>query len=165
MTATLLRALETGGLLAFAFSACGNDTTVTTVTTKDLGNGTTVVTKTKGDGKAGASAIARNKRLAQDTEAKSTVRLAQTMMEIYYTDHQSYSGANTRMLVSSEPLLARAGPSLSVSDISREGYTVSIDSENAGTNFAVTKDADAEGEVFRSCSKPGSDGCGIEGDW
>ena len=40
---------------------------------------------------------------AQDTEAKSAVRQAQTAMETYYTDNQTYVGADVNALRTSRP--------------------------------------------------------------
>ena len=48
---------------------------------------------------------------AQDSEAKSNVRTAQTAMETYYTDNQTYVGADAAALIAIEPALhERQGP-------------------------------------------------------
>ena len=40
-------------------------------------------------------AFLNQREKAQDSAAKSDVRTAQTAMETYYTDHQSYTGATS----------------------------------------------------------------------
>ena len=45
---------------------------------------------------------------AQDTEAKSAVREAQTAMETFYTDNQTYVGADQRLSATSRLRLPRA---------------------------------------------------------
>ena len=48
---------------------------------------------------------------AQDSTAKSDVRTAQTAMETYYTDNQTYTGAaSTRPALNDVPAVHRAGP-------------------------------------------------------
>ena len=39
-------------------------------------------------------AFLNQREKAQDTEAKTGVRTAQTAMETFYTDHQTYAGAD-----------------------------------------------------------------------
>ena len=45
---------------------------------------------------------------AQDSEAKSAVRTAQTALETFYTDNQTYVGATPAALVAIEPALTNA---------------------------------------------------------
>jgi hypothetical protein len=138
MTATNLRALAAAGLLAFAFSACGD--------------------VTKGDESLGSKSIAE-----QDSDAKSSVRLAATLMETYYTDHETYLGADEQKLVAMEPTMADgAAASLTVSKLSATGYLVAVKSDS-GTGFGIEKRD--SGEMILGCSEPGTGGCGDAGDW
>src|SRR3954470_2445309 len=68
---------------------------------------------------------------AQDTEAKSNVRTAQTAMETYFTDNQSYAGATVSKLVAIEPALANAN-ALTLTNLSATGYTVTVTSKASG---------------------------------
>jgi type IV pilus assembly protein PilA len=99
---------------------------------------------------------------AQDTEAKSNVRTAQTAMETYFTDNQDYSGATVAKLVAIEPALGNA-PTLALSSLSATGYTVTVTSKNsAGTKFSITNSG---GSVTRSCDKPNTGGCNSSSSW
>jgi type IV pilus assembly protein PilA len=74
---------------------------------------------------------------AQDSEAKSAVRTAQTAMETFYTDHQTYVGAD-------------AAPGAT-------SYTVTVTSKsNDATNYSITNN---NGTVTRTCDDPGKGGC------
>ena len=78
---------------------------------------------------------------AQDTEAKSAARTAQTAMESYYTDSQSYESADEAAVRAIEPTLAdgQAGESLAVEvNEDNQGYTVSVTSLT-GNVFSVEK--------------------------
>ena len=68
---------------------------------------------------------------AQDTEAKSAARTAQTALETFYTDEQTYSGATSGAggkLVGIEPALGEgvAAAGLVVSGQSDDGYVVTV---------------------------------------
>ena len=101
---------------------------------------------------------------AQDTEAKSAVRTAQTAMESYYTDSQSYESADEDAVRAIEPTLSdgQAGESLAVSvNEDFQGYTVSVTSLT-GNVFSVEKTEDG---AARTCEvvKAGA-GCN-GGEW
>src|ERR1700744_5062900 len=77
-------------------------------------------------------AFLNQREKAQDTEAKSGARTAQTALETMYTDAQSYAGGNgtagVTALVGIEPALGQLGPRLSVtSDAST--YSISVTSK------------------------------------
>jgi type IV pilus assembly protein PilA len=55
-------------------------------------------------------AFLNQRQKAQDSEAKSSVRTAQTAMETFYTDNQTYVGADVAKIKSIEPA-RRAWPS------------------------------------------------------
>jgi len=105
---------------------------------------------------------------AQDTEAKSAARTAQTAMETWYTDEQDYS-ATEADLVAIEPALAEgvagaAAPGgLVVTSgavgAAGAGYTVAVTSKT-GNTFTITKSAAAAGSgVARTCTTAGKFGC------
>jgi type IV pilus assembly protein PilA len=109
---------------------------------------------------------------AQDTEAKSAARTAQTAMETWYTDEQDYS-ADEAKLGEIEPALKEgvagntaAGEGLTVTSgavgASNAGYTVAVKSK-AGNTFTITKAAVAAdgsgGGVTRTCTTAGKYGC------
>src|SRR6476660_10132255 len=54
-------------------------------------------------------AFLNQREKAQDTEAKSGARTAQTALETLYTDEQSYVNGNTTKLKAIEPALTQLG--------------------------------------------------------
>jgi type IV pilus assembly protein PilA len=100
---------------------------------------------------------------AQDTTAKSDVRTAQTAMETYYTDNQTYVGATPTVLVGIEPALTNA-QGLSTGTPTLTGYTLSVTSKSSdATVYSITN---AAGAVTRACDDPGKGGCkGPTGSW
>jgi type IV pilus assembly protein PilA len=93
---------------------------------------------------------------AQDTTAKSDVRTAQTAMETYYTDNQTYIGASAAVLQGIEPALANANV-LDTGTPTLTGYTITVTSKSSdGTKYSITN---AAGSVSRSCDKPSKGGC------
>ena len=113
---------------------------------------------------------------AQDTEAKSAARTAQTAMETWYTDEQNY-GAVVADLKAIEPSLnsGQAGATLAVTSGADgktaaggdDGYSVAVTSKT-GTVFTITK-ADVAGgaAVTRTCpaAAQGKYGCPSSGNW
>ena len=87
---------------------------------------------------------------AQDTEAKSQVRTAQTAMESYYTDNQTYVGADVPALTTIEPSLGQGKATLTEPTVATATvYTLKSASANTDT-FTITKQAN--GTVLRTCS-------------
>ena len=115
-------------------------------------------------------AFLNQREKAQDSAAKSDVRTAQTAMETYYTDHQSYTGAvsdptgnNTSSLQNIEPALKNANQLVVTPNGAGDGYTISVKSKgNDGTVFSITNTA---GTVTRSCDQQGKGGCPSNGNW
>ena len=107
---------------------------------------------------------------AQDTEAKSTARTAQTAMETWYTDERDYS-ATAADLVDIEPSL---GDAVTAGDLAvtpgaagdaNGTYTVQATSETDNT-FSIAKAADAT--VTRACVVPANAnryGCPSSNTW
>jgi type IV pilus assembly protein PilA len=103
-------------------------------------------------------AFLNQREKAQDTEAKSAVRTAQTALETFYTDHQTYDGAQIAAtgITSIEPTLKNA-KGLDVPTHTNTDYTVSVTSKgNNAIVYTVTKTGD---NIVRTCSKAGSGGC------
>jgi type IV pilus assembly protein PilA len=102
---------------------------------------------------------------AQDTEAKSAARTAQTALETYYTDEQKYT-SDLVVLRKIEPALAAgvAGTGLAVtlSDVD-QGYTVTVTQAKTGSVFRIIKALD--GTVTRQCDTDGDKGCPSNGLW
>ena len=92
---------------------------------------------------------------AQDSEAKSAARTAQTAMEMFHTDRQSYNTDETG-LRGLEPALTNAN-ALDASGTD-DTFTVSVASRSRGaTTFTISKAAD--GTVTHSCDAPGQGAC------
>ncbi len=99
---------------------------------------------------------------AQDSEAKSNARTAQTAMETYYTDNQKYTGATVALLEGIEPALKSAN-GLGVNPVSDTEYSVAVTSKsNDATVYTITNTA---GVVTRSCDDPGKGGCKSDSTW
>jgi type IV pilus assembly protein PilA len=104
---------------------------------------------------------------AQDTEAKTKARTAQTAMETLYVNEQSYATATPAILAEIEPSL-NEGPALLVPNKAKDTWEVNVTSET-GTVFTITKSVDANGvpTVARTCpdAKKGKGGCPTDGTW
>jgi type IV pilus assembly protein PilA len=115
-------------------------------------------------------AFLNQREKAQDSAAKSDVRTAQTAIETYYTDHQSYTGATTdptgaaaSSLENIEPALKNANSLAVTPNAAGDGYTISVVSKGTdGTKFSITNTA---GTVSRTCDKSGKGGCPSDGKW
>jgi type IV pilus assembly protein PilA len=104
-------------------------------------------------------AFLNQREKSQDAEAKSAVRTAQTALETYYTDNQTYVGATDAVLVGIEPALENADQelALTVSGQTATGYTVDTTSKGSNTiKYTITN---AAGDVTRTCDDPGKGGC------
>ena len=115
-------------------------------------------------------AFLNQREKAQDSAAKSDVRTAQTAMETYYTDNQSYTGAvsdptgaNAKSLENIEPALKNANSLTVTPNAAGDGYTISVVSKGSdGTKFSITN---TQGTVTRACDKSGKGGCPSTGKW
>jgi type IV pilus assembly protein PilA len=100
---------------------------------------------------------------AQDSESKSAVRDAQTAMETWFTDNQTYVGATPAALQGIEPSLNNAN-GLATSGLAVNTYTVSVTSKSsAATVYSI--DRAAGGVVSRTCDDPSTNGCKAGGVW
>jgi type IV pilus assembly protein PilA len=106
---------------------------------------------------------------AQDTEAKSAARTAQTAMETWYTDEQDYSATKAKLEAIEPALKEGQGSTLAVTPgavgAADAGYTVVVTSKT-GTKFTIAKADVAGGSgVLRTCDKSGKYGCNSVGKW
>jgi type IV pilus assembly protein PilA len=108
-------------------------------------------------------AFLNQREKAQDSEAKSAVRTAQTAMETLYTDHQSYglpagaTGTIEDQLKNIEVSLRNAN-GLDVIGNDADSYTVVAKSNGTNGNyFAISVD---QGVVTRSCGTTLNTGTG-----
>jgi type IV pilus assembly protein PilA len=88
---------------------------------------------------------------AQDAEAKSKARTAQTAYETQYTDNQAYSAADAAALTAIEPALGD-GPTFTAAVTgsgTTTGYTVTVTSAS-GNTFTLAKNG-TTGVVTRNC--------------
>jgi type IV pilus assembly protein PilA len=105
---------------------------------------------------------------AQDTEAKSAARTAQTALETYYTDEQTYIGATdgaAGTLAKIEPALKTgvALLGLKVTGQAVDAYQIEVTQAKTGSKFRIIKAAD--GSVTRECDTDGEKGCPANGTW
>jgi type IV pilus assembly protein PilA len=91
---------------------------------------------------------------AQDTEAKTAVRQAQTAMETWYTDNQNYTATDADLEDIEQSLAAGAGASLVVTP-GADNYALDVTS-STGNHFRIVKTA--AGVVTRPCTRPNTKG-------
>jgi type IV pilus assembly protein PilA len=102
-------------------------------------------------------AFLNQREKAQDTGAKTGVRTAQTAMETFYTDHQSYTGADATALSAIEPALQNANLLDAKPNAAGDGYTVSVTSK--GTHKVVYSITNTAGVVKRTCAPVDTGSC------
>jgi type IV pilus assembly protein PilA len=93
---------------------------------------------------------------AQDTQAKTAVRIARETLETYHTENQNYD-TTAANLISMEPSLTEAA-NLQVTGTDTT-FTLSVDSRarNGGGTYSI--ELDGAGTVTRDCTNPGDGGC------
>jgi type IV pilus assembly protein PilA len=95
---------------------------------------------------------------ANDAKSKSEVRTAQTAMETYYTDSQTYVGADLAALQAIEPSLGTdANTTVTVGTVAANSYAVTATSAKTSVAFTITRNAN--GTVTRSCTPANKGGC------
>ena len=95
---------------------------------------------------------------AQDAEAKSTAKTAQTALETYATDNGgSYAGATPDLLDNIEPTLSGAPFTLAPAPTANT-YTIRVVSASAATQtFSISRAA--AGTLSYPCTVAGTGGC------
>ena len=104
---------------------------------------------------------------AQDSEAKSAARTAQTAAETVYTEGQSYAGVTVAKLKKIEPALGEGKATLSAASGTVNGFEVTVTSKT-GNTFTIKKETDPAAEtssVTRSCATQDKYGCPSTGGW
>ena len=98
---------------------------------------------------------------AQDAEAKTTAKTAQTATETYATDNDaSYTGAVLTTVDDIEPTLTGAPVSITA-NAAGDGYSI-VATSDTGNTFTITRAAN--GSLTYFCATAGQGGCPT-GDW
>jgi type IV pilus assembly protein PilA len=97
-------------------------------------------------------AFLNQREKAQDSEAKSDARTAQTAIETYYTDHQNYNVSGNSDLETIEPAIKQFTSRLEVTP-GADSYTIKVTSK--GSHADVLSIDNAKGDVTRACTGGG----------
>ena len=108
-------------------------------------------------------AFLNQREKAQDSEAKSGARTAQTALETMYTDDQSYANGSVTNLIKIEPALTQLGARLTTTP-GPDTYVVNVKSKGSN-QITYTISRDNTGAVTRSCDKTGKGSCPTGGSW
>jgi|SRR5690349_731182 len=104
----------------------------------------------------GLAILLNQREKAQDARAKGAATTAAKAMLVFNSDRGSFDAATPADLVKIEPSLSQATGLGVVSDPLT--FTVSVDSAaTAGAKYTVERTAD--GQLVRSCTKPGVGSC------
>jgi type IV pilus assembly protein PilA len=104
---------------------------------------------------------------AQDSEAKSAARTAQTAAETIYTEAQSYASVTPDKLKKIEPALGEGKATITAASGTETGFSVTVKSKTTN-EFTVGKVTDPAAEtstVTRSCTTKDKYGCPADGSW
>jgi type IV pilus assembly protein PilA len=103
---------------------------------------------------------------AQDSEAKATVKTAQTAIETYATDNNgAYTGATRANLKTIEPTLSSASTganAITTLTVASNSYTLTVTSESTNT-FSIARATN--GSLTYACTPSGNGGCPSSGSW
>ena len=103
---------------------------------------------------------------AQDAEAKSTSKTAQTALETYATDNNgSYASATRANLKTIEPTLSSAASganTLTTLTTTSNSYTITVTSSSNNT-FSIVRATD--GSLTYPCATGGNGGCPSSNSW
>jgi type IV pilus assembly protein PilA len=96
-------------------------------------------------------AFLNQREKAQDSEAKTGARTAQTALETLFTDDQKYTAGTVTKLVEIEPALGQLSDRLTTTP-GDNNYVINVKSKaNNGRTWVITRAAD--GKVTRTCVK------------
>jgi type IV pilus assembly protein PilA len=112
-------------------------------------------------------AFLNQRQKAQDAEAKTAARTAQTAEETYYTDNERYTD-QVSDLREIEPALntgVAADPNFQVSFVGGDDqtYVITINQPKTTSTFFIKKNR--QGDVTRTCTTVNSKGCPANGSW
>jgi type IV pilus assembly protein PilA len=103
---------------------------------------------------------------AQDAEAKSQARSAQTAFETIYTDKQTYqiggAAPTVAQLQAIEPTISTGNVTVAVVSASGTDYELTAASSKTSNVFTLKK---AGNTVTRTCTTQGKGGCPGDGSW
>ena len=108
-------------------------------------------------------AFLNQREKAQDSEAKSAARTAQTALETYYTDNQKYT-SDDAALVTIEPAIKQFQDRLKLDGTTDTAYTVEVESKGSN-KVKYTINRTAEGDVTRTCTPKGKGSCPESETW
>jgi type IV pilus assembly protein PilA len=111
-------------------------------------------------------AFLNQREKAQDSEAKSGARTAQTALETYYTDYQNYTGATVTELEKIEPAIKQFNtPAVRlIVTPAADNYVVSLESKGSNkVKYLITRTA--TGDVSRTCLPVSTGSCPSTGTW
>jgi type IV pilus assembly protein PilA len=107
-------------------------------------------------------AFLNQREKAQDSEAKSGARTAQTALETFYTDNQTYTGADKATLEGIEPAIKQFSARLTVTPNAND-FVVVVESKGSNkVKYTITRTA--TGDVTRTCDA-GKGACPSTGTW
>src|SRR4051812_12441305 len=95
---------------------------------------------------------------AQDSEAKSGARTAQTALETLFTDSQSYATGDVTVLTGIEPAIGQLSTRITVPTHTADTYEVDVASKQTNGNTWIIK-RDATGKVTRTCTAGSAGNC------
>jgi type IV pilus assembly protein PilA len=106
---------------------------------------------------------------AQDTEAKTKARTAQTAMETLYVNEQDYTSATAnsgKALTDIEPSLSDGKATMVIDSADKNQWKLTVTSVTSST-FVIEKKLDSSSvpRVTRTCSPVGKGGCPSTGGW
>ena len=99
-------------------------------------------------------AFLNQREKAQDSEAKTAARTAQTAIETHYSDTQDYTTGDQAALEAIEPALKDAFVDLDL-DVAGNANGYEISATSKGTNERVFTITSVDGEVTRTCAGNG----------
>jgi type IV pilus assembly protein PilA len=108
-------------------------------------------------------AFLNQREKAQDSEAKSAVRTAQTAMETWYTDNQTYVGGTVATMEGIEPALKNATGRFTVDSALATDFAITV--ESVGNNKVKYTIGNTAGTVTRTCLPKSKGSCNAAGTW
>jgi type IV pilus assembly protein PilA len=108
---------------------------------------------------------------AQDTEAKTKARTAQTAMETLYVNEQDYTSApanNMKALTDIEPTLSDGKAVLAVNSAGTDVWKLTVTSVAGNPKHTFSIEKTVTGgvpKITRSCTPQGKGGCNSTGGW
>ena len=109
------------------------------------------------------AAFATQQNKAQDVDAKTHARAAQTAMETIYLDQKSYAGVTTANLEAHQPSLQNANGLTILTGTANEFEVSTTSNSSAPVTFKVHRLP--SGTIDRTCTPHNTGGCKADGTW